>query len=155
MSSAPKPPVGLGYLLNDVTRHMRKHFDRRAVRFGLTRAQWRALKTIEHHEGLSQAELAELIEVEPIPVGRVIDRLQQAGFVERRADPGDRRCWRLHLADKAREVVGDMEIIAGQLRADALSGIPHEDVDTLVDVLNRIKDNLLALDSATDKTDRP
>lgn len=155
MPSDPKSRVGLGYLLTDITRHLRKHFDRRSVRFGLTRAQWRALKTLEHHEGLSQAELAEMIEMEPIPVGRVIDRLEQADFVERRPDPSDRRCWRLYLTPRSHAVVDDMETIAAELRADALQGIARTDVDTLVAVLNRMKDNLLALDGAPDKTDRP
>jgi MarR family transcriptional regulator for hemolysin len=86
--------ISFGYLLNDVTLLIRKHFDRRAVKFGLTRAQWRAVKVLYHREGLRQTELAEFLEMEPIAVGRVIDRLQAAGFVERRPDPKDRRAWR-------------------------------------------------------------
>lgn len=151
MSTTSKRAPGFGYLLNDVTRHMRRLFDRRALRFELTRAQWRALKTIAHNEGMSQTELAEQIEMEPIPVGRVLDRLQQAGFVERRADPADRRCWRLHLTAKAHAVVDDMEVIAEELRSKALAGIPAADVAQLIDVLNRIKSNLIALDSAERK----
>ncbi|MFI4969356.1 MAG: MarR family winged helix-turn-helix transcriptional regulator, partial [Lysobacterales bacterium] len=83
------------YLMQDVTRHLRKHFDRRATKFELTRAQWRALKTIRRSEGLSQTELADFLDMQPIPVGRVIDRLEKTGYIERRADPGDRRRWRL------------------------------------------------------------
>ena len=90
--------ISFGYLLSDVTLLFRKHFDRRAVKFGLTRAQWRATKVLYHREGLRQTELAEFLEMEPIAVGRVIDRLQAAGFVERRHDPKDRRAWRLHLS---------------------------------------------------------
>ena len=86
-----------GFLVTDVTRLMRKQFDRRALRFDLTRAQWRALKRVHHAEGITQNELAEFLEMEPIAVGRVIDRLQKAGFIERRADPNDRRVWRLHV----------------------------------------------------------
>src|SRR5512142_441145 len=96
-----------GYLVTDVTRLMRKHFDRRAVRFNMTRAQWRALKRLHHDEGMRQNELAEFLEMEPIAVGRVIDRLQKAGFVERRADPKDRRAWRLYVTAQAQGVVGD------------------------------------------------
>src|SRR5262245_11078002 len=110
-------------LLVDVPRLMRTQFDRRATRFGLTRAQWRALKRLHRSEGLTQSELAELLEMEPIAVGRVIDRLQEAGFVERRADPKDRRCWRLFVADKAHGVVDDMEQIATELRRDSLRGV--------------------------------
>jgi len=84
------PDHSIGYVLHDVTRLFRKHFDRRAIRFDLTRAQWRALKSIRRREGLSQAELAEHLEMEAIAVGRVIDRLVTADFVVRRADPNDR-----------------------------------------------------------------
>src|SRR6516162_4233324 len=104
-----------GFLVTDVTRLMRKHFDRRALRFNLTRAQWRALKRLHHGEGIRQNELAEFLEMEPIAVGRVIDRLQKAGFIERRADPNDRRVWRLHVLPKAHGVVDDMEQIASEL----------------------------------------
>ncbi|MGB8634740.1 MAG: MarR family transcriptional regulator [Rhodanobacteraceae bacterium] len=144
---------GLGRQLMHVTRLLRKHFDRRATRFELTRSQWRALKVISHQEGLSQTELAELLELEPIPVGRVIDRLQQAGFVERRPDPGDRRRWCLHLSDKARGVVEDMEKIADGLRQEAVEGVSKSDYETFERVLTHIKHNLVALDQAEMKQD--
>jgi DNA-binding MarR family transcriptional regulator len=136
------------YLMQDVTRHLRTHFDRRATQFKLTRAQWRALKTIRRSEGLSQAELADFLDMQPIPVGRVIDRLEKTGYIERRADPGDRRRWRLYLTPKAHAVVAEMEIIAGGLRDDALRGIQRTDFETLLRVLAQIKDNLVALDGA-------
>jgi DNA-binding MarR family transcriptional regulator len=100
---------------------------------------------------MSQTMLAELIEMEPIPVGRLIDRLQQAGFVERRADPDDRRCWRLHSTEKARAVVDDMEVVAAELRLEAQRGISRSDMDTFIKVLNHIKNNLTALDGADRK----
>ena len=135
------------YMLHDVTRQIRKHFDRRATRLELTRAQWRALKATSRQEGLSQTELAEHLDMEAIPVGRVIDRLEKTGFVERRADPADRRRWRLYLTPKAHAVVGEMEVIAGELRDDALRGIERKDLDTLMSVLNSIKENLATLDT--------
>ena len=138
--------ISFGYLLNDVTLLLRKHFDRRAVKFGLTRAQWRATKMLYHREGLRQTELAELLEMEPIAVGRVIDRLQAAGFVERRPDPKDRRAWRLYVTDQARGVIADMEEIALGLRKDATRGITVPELLQAMDVLNRLKDNLQALD---------
>jgi DNA-binding MarR family transcriptional regulator len=137
-----------GYLLHDVTRQLRKHFDRRATRLELTRAQWRALKSIRRQEGLSQTELAEYLDMEPIPVGRVIDRLEKTGFIERRADPGDRRRWRLYLLPKAHAVVEEMEVIADGLWNDALAGIDRNDFETLLRVLAQLKDNLAALDAA-------
>lgn len=141
------------YLMQDVTRHMRTHFDRRATRFGLTRAQWRALKTIWRNEGLSQTELADRIDMEPIPVGRVVDRLQKAGYVERRADPVDRRRWCLHLTPKAQAVIAEMEVIASGLRDEVLQGIQRADFDTLLRVLAQLKQNLVALDGATGQTE--
>jgi DNA-binding MarR family transcriptional regulator len=140
------------YPLVDVTRLFRKHFDRRAEPLGLTRAQWRALKAIHRHEALTQKALAELLEMEPIPVGRVIDRLQQADFVERRSDPTDRRCWRLHLTAKALAVVDDMEAIASGLRDDALVGVDDHELATFVRVLERMKHNLVELDNASKAT---
>jgi len=145
------PDNSLFYALHDVTRQIRKHFDRRATRLELTRAQWRALKVTSRHEGLSQSELAEHLDMEAIPVGRVIDRLEKTGFVERRADPADRRRWRLYLKPKAHAAVGEMEVIAGELRDDALRGIAQADLDTLMGVLNRIKVNLATLDASQEE----
>jgi DNA-binding MarR family transcriptional regulator len=140
--------ISFGYLLNDVTLLFRKHFDRRATRFGLTRAQWRAIKVLHHREGIRQSELAEFLEMEPIAVGRVIDRLQAAGFVERRADPKDRRCWRLFATDQARAVIGDMEQIARGLRRDITRNVDIAELQQALAVLGRIKENLQALDGA-------
>ncbi len=141
--------ISFGYLLNDVTLLFRKHFDRRAVKFGLTRAQWRATKMLYYREGLRQTELADLLEMEPIAVGRVIDRLQAAGFVERRPDPKDRRAWRLYVTDQARGVIADMELIAQGLRKDATMGIDVAEMEQAMGVLNRIKENLQALDASS------
>lgn len=146
--------LSFGYLLNDVTLLFRKHFDRRAVKFGLTRAQWRATKMLHHREGLRQTELAELLEMEPIAVGRVIDRLQAAGFVERRSDPRDRRAWRLYITEQARVIVDDMELIARELRKDATRGVEYDELRQALGVLNRIKENLQALD-AEENTKEP
>jgi len=145
MSTTDK--TAFGFLVTDVTRLMRKHFDRRAQRFNLTRAQWRALKRLHHGEGMCQSDLAEFLEMEPIAVGRVIDRLQKAGFVERRPDPNDRRAWRLYLTRGAHAVVDDMEQISNELYRQAQRGIPAADLKTMIAVLGRMKDNLNALDA--------
>jgi DNA-binding MarR family transcriptional regulator len=147
--------ISFGYLLNDVTLLFRKHFDRRAVKFGLTRAQWRATKMLYHREGLRQTELAEYLEMEPIAVGRVIDRLQAAGFVERRADPKDRRAWRLYTTDQARGIIDDMELIARDLRKDSTRGIDYDELQEALAVIGRIKDNLLALEQLPGDADQP
>jgi len=139
--------LSFGYLLNDVTLLFRKHFDRRAVKYGLTRAQWRATKMLYHREGMRQNELAEALEMEPIAVGRVIDRLQAAGFVERRPDPRDRRAWRLYVTTQAHEVVDDMEQVARELRRESTVGIDYDELKHALDVIERIKANLQALDA--------
>src|ERR1700733_10457033 len=144
--------TAFGFLLNDVTRFLRKQFDRRAVRFGLTRAQWRALKRISYSEGMTQSALAEELDIEPIAIGRVIDRLEKAGFVERRADPADRRAWRLHLTARAHGVVDDMETISTELFRDAQKGISAADMKAVMATLSHMKQNLIALDDAEKKS---
>jgi DNA-binding MarR family transcriptional regulator len=146
MNTADK--ATFGFIVTDVTRLMRKHFDRRALKFNLTRAQWRALKRLHHDEGMRQNELAEFLEMEPIAVGRVIDRLQKAGFVERRADPKDRRAWRLYVTPAAHGVLHEMEAIAAELYRIAQRGVPAGELKTMISVLSRMKDNLAALDDA-------
>ncbi|MCB1842303.1 MAG: MarR family transcriptional regulator [Halioglobus sp.] len=140
-----------GFLLSDVTRLFRKHFDRRATAFDLTRAQWRALKWLEASKGMHQSELADQLEMEPIAIGRVIDRLESAGFVERRADPTDRRRWSLYLTRRALAVVDDMRGISLQLRAEALRGISAADLARTTRTLESIKKNLLLLDKQCEK----
>jgi DNA-binding MarR family transcriptional regulator len=147
------PDSSFAYDLHDVTCLFRKHFDRRAIRLGLTRAQWRALKAIRRREGLSQSELAEFLEMEPIAVGRVIDRLATSGFVERRADPNDRRRWRLHLTGKAHAVTDDMEVIAADLRHLALADVDEDDFAAFQRVLAQLRANLSVIDTPDQSTD--
>jgi DNA-binding MarR family transcriptional regulator len=135
-----------GYTVADITRLFRRIFDRRSAHLELTRAQWRALSRIERMEGLSQAELAEELEMEAIAVGRVVDRLETAGFIERRADQTDRRCWRLHLLPKSDEVMSRMKRISATLREDVLGDIDPVDFATTVRVLGQVKDRLNELD---------
>ena len=141
MAKAPEFPM----LVIDVGRLMRTDFDRRASRFGLTRAQWRAVKRLHREEGLRQRELAELLEIEPIALGRVLDRLEKAGFVERRADPEDRRAWRLYLTPRAHAIAGAMEELAGEAIGDLLAGIKAADLAVATKVMNQAKANLLRL----------
>ena len=128
----PAGKISFGVLVTDVTRLMRKHFDRRAVRFNLTRAQWRALKRLHRGEGMRQNELAEQLEMEPIAI----------------ADPADRRAWRLYLMPRAHGVVGDMEQISTELFRKAQRGISAADMKAMMGMLTRMKDNLNALDES-------
>src|SRR6185312_4930884 len=102
----------LGFLLHDIARLMRKRFDQRARGLGLTRSQWQVLAHLARHEGINQAGLAEILELEPITVGRLIDRMEEAGWVERRPDPSDRRARLLYLSDKAQPVFARMRSLA-------------------------------------------
>ena len=92
-----------------LARLIRTEADRRARAHGMTRAQWTLMIRLEAQPGLLQKELAEILEVEPITVARLLDRLEARGMVERRADPGDRRCWRLHLTDAAKPLLGEID----------------------------------------------
>jgi DNA-binding MarR family transcriptional regulator len=136
----------LGFQISDVSRLMRRRFDERARLIGVTRPQWRALTTLSRNEGMNQGGLAELLEVEPITLCRMIDRLEDADLVERRRDPQDRRAWRIFLTDRARPLIEQLRIIAEDLFEDALDGIDAAGRESLRDMLDRIRGNLNAAD---------
>ena len=104
----------LGLLLNDLSRSMRRRFDRRARKLGLTRAQWHVLSVLRFQQGINQSSLAEALEIEPITLARHTDRLEGNGWVERRADPKDRRAWLLYLDDSVQSILKDLEQILEQ-----------------------------------------
>ena len=131
-------------LLHDVARLLRTRFDQRARARGMTRAQWVILARVHATPGLSQNELAALLEVEPITVGRLVDRLEARGHVERRSDPADRRVWRLHLLPGAEPVLEDISQAREVLAAELLEGIGPETRTQMVDALLRMKNNLTA-----------
>ena len=147
--TTPVDQGGVGFLLADLSRLFGRIFDRRSAHLGLTRVQWRALKRIHQHQGISQAELAELLDMEPIAVGRVIDRLQKSGFIERRGDPGDRRVWRLHLLPQSMAVMGDIEMVASTVRVDCQVGVDPAELAIALKVLGQIRENLSQLDRAS------
>lgn len=132
----------LGFLISDVSRLLRKRFDERARLIGVTRQQWRTLSVLKRHEGSNQGMLAELLEVEPITLGRMIDRLEEAGWVERRRDPGDRRVWRIHLTDAAQPILLQLKTIADALFVDAAEGISSDDQTKLHALLEQLRSNL-------------
>lgn len=137
----------VSFVLSDVSRLLRKRFDQRAAKLGLTRAQWRVLAHIGLREGINQSALADILEVENITLGRHIDRLQQSGWVERRSDPDDRRAWRLFIKDKALPIMRRMQVISVDTRAEALDGFSTEEEDALLRALLRVKSNLLNEDN--------
>mgnify|MGYP001559982976 CR=1 FL=1 len=133
----------IAFALADVSRLMRRSFDQRARSIGVTRAQWRVLTMLMRHEGINQGGLADLIEVEPITLCRMIDRLAEASLVERRPDPNDRRVWRLFLTDKARALLNDLKLLAGDLTQEAMDGITPQEQEQLRILLRAIRTNLL------------
>ncbi|MFZ1742312.1 MAG: MarR family transcriptional regulator, partial [Pontixanthobacter sp.] len=134
----------LGYLISDTGRILRKAFDKRARRVGITRPQWRVLARLNREPGINQAPLAALLEVEPITLTRMIDRLQQAGMVERRNDPNDRRAWCLYLTEKAEPVLAQMQELADELHHDMMAGMQPNSGAQLTGLLTSLRDNLQA-----------
>jgi MarR family transcriptional regulator, transcriptional regulator for hemolysin len=131
-----------GFLLHDIARLMRKRFDARARNSGLTRAQWQVLAVLRVHEGVNQAALADTLDLEPITVGRLIDRMEEAGWVERRPDAADRRAHRLYITERARPMMVQLEAMSDELLDEAFSGLSPRERDGLLDLLVRIRGNL-------------
>jgi MarR family transcriptional regulator, transcriptional regulator for hemolysin len=129
----------LMFLLHDVARLIRVDADKRARAHGMTRAQWGILIWLERQSGLSQKELAEILEVEPITVARLIDRLESRGMVERRPDPKDRRIWRLHLCPPAIPVLREIARQREQMRALVTDGLDEATIDTMMEALHTMK----------------
>lgn len=132
----------IGFLVSDVARLLRRRFDERARTIGVTRPQWRALTALSRAEGLNQGALAERLEVEPITLCRMIDRLEEAGLVERRRAPTDRRAWHIYLTDKSRPLLEQLRGLADDLSSQALDGLATDQQDRLTAMLERIRDNL-------------
>jgi MarR family transcriptional regulator, transcriptional regulator for hemolysin len=143
------PPVtdfrrDLLFLLHDVARLLRMDADRRARAHGMTRAQWALLIWLERQPGLSQKELAELLEVEPITVARLIDRLEARGMVERRPDPRDRRIWRLHLCAPAYPMLREIARQRAEIARMVTTGIDQPTQDAMTEALVVMKAALTA-----------
>ena len=127
------------FLLHDVARLLRVDADKRARAHGMTRAQWGILIWLDRQPGITQKELAELLEVEPITVARLIDRLESRGMVERRPDPRDRRIWRLHLSKPAFAVLKDINRQRTDMEALVTHDIDEASHGTMIETLLRMK----------------
>jgi DNA-binding MarR family transcriptional regulator len=135
----------LAFLISDAARLLRRAFDDRARTLNVTRSQWRVLGLLRRYDGSTQAQLAELLDVEPITVGRMIDRLQAADLVERRTDPSDRRAWRIHLTDTGCATIEQMLPLAKEMFQVAMRRLSQEQQKQLETSLNIIRDNLTPL----------
>jgi DNA-binding MarR family transcriptional regulator len=131
-----------GFLLNDVARLMRTVYDRRVKALGLTRSQWWVLNHLYRNDGVTQTELADLLEVEKPTLGRLLDRLEAKGWVRRADDASDRRAWRLYLTDEVEPAMRELRAVAAELRRDALAGLSAAERERFVDTLLAIKANL-------------
>ncbi|SDO57600.1 MarR family winged helix-turn-helix transcriptional regulator [Desulforhopalus singaporensis] len=139
---SPNPEDSIGFLVYEVSRLMRRDFDQRVHYLGLTQVQWRAIVHIARQEGCNQSLIADLLEVKPITVTRLIDRLVEQGWVVRKPDERDRRAVRLYLTEKARPLLATMQEKALETRAKALRGVSDEEFTILAAALKKIKTNL-------------
>ena len=139
--------ASLGFLIADVSRLLRRDFDRRVRALRLTQAQWRAIAHLTRMDGIRQSALAEQLEVAPITLGRLIDRLEASGWVSRKSDPIDRRASLLFLTTKAGPILEEMRAHAKEALRDALSGVPQRARKELLRALERMKDNLSVADA--------
>ncbi|HVO04652.1 MAG TPA: MarR family transcriptional regulator [Candidatus Cybelea sp.] len=137
-----------GFLLHDTARLMRRDFERRSKSSGLTRAQWAVLANLERTEGTSQAALADVLDIEPITLVRLIDRLEAAGWVERRPDPVDRRVRRLYLTETAKPLMEQFHRLASATYEVALGSLSAEERRQLADLLLNVRANLSGRDPA-------
>jgi DNA-binding MarR family transcriptional regulator len=132
----------LAWEIGETAHALRRAFDRRAAELGITRAQWRVLAHLDHQPGQRQVELAERMDIEPISLCRIVDKLEEAKLVERRRDPADRRAWRLHLCDSAAPLVVKLHALAQGFSADVFGNLNPAEVERARTLLAMVRDNL-------------
>lgn len=133
----------LGFLISDITRLLRLEYEHRAAKLGVTRAQWRVLAYLYRHDGQTQKELADRLEMEPSPMGRMIDSLEDGGWIERRADPSDRRKWRIYKTKKIDPLIPALARAMRQTYEDAFSGFSQKRKAQFMKDLLAIKKNIV------------
>ncbi len=134
--------VNESLLIHELAHAMRICFDRRVQHLGLTRSQWRVLAILRRQPGIRQTQLAECMEIEPITLARLLDRMEKAGWTERRPDPEDRRAKQVYVTDKAQGILKEIRKIAVATRSDALKGFSAGDHAVLLNYLKRLKNNM-------------
>ena len=128
--------------IGETAHALRKAFDRRATGLGVTRAQWKVLFKLNRAPGLRQVALADMLEVEPITLSRIVDRLEENGLVERVRDPADRRAWRLQLTEAAQPLIAKLTTVGAGLVGEAFAGVSEQDIQTVRRVLQHVRDNV-------------
>lgn len=139
---ARNPDHHFMFVLADLQRAVRAYADQKAARHGITRAQWAVLVKLKKEEGLQQAKLAKLLDIQPITLTRLVDKLCDAGLIERRADANDRRANRLYLTPAARPLMTKLRSLREEINATALAHLKPEEADVLLVNLEQIKDNV-------------
>jgi len=142
MTSRGSVDMNFLFTLGELQRLVRAFADREAARFGITRAQWAVLAKVERNEGMKQTELAEQMEMQPITLTRLIDKLCDNGWIERRGDDTDRRVNRLYLCKAGRQLLSKLSGLRSELTATALEGINPADAHRLLSQLEQIKENV-------------
>lgn len=132
----------LPFEIGETAHALRKGFDRFAVGLGVTRAQWKVLFKLTRTPGLRQVELADLLDIEPITLCRIVDRLEEAGLVERTRDPADRRAWRLTVTAQAQPLIHKLQAVGAKLVDEAFAGIDPEQIEIARQVLARVRENV-------------
>lgn len=136
------PNREFAFMINDVARMLRTYADYKAAQFGITRAQWVVLARLDRAEGLKQSELAEILDLQPISLTRLLDKLSECGLIERRPDPIDRRAKRLFLTPAARPLLEKLGDLGEALMATALKGVGRGQVEQMIAQLGLVKENL-------------
>jgi DNA-binding MarR family transcriptional regulator len=131
----------LPFEIGETAHALRKAFDRLAVGLGVTRAQWKVLFKLTRKPGLRQVELADMLDLEPITLCRIVDRLEEAGLVERTRDPDDRRAWKLHVTAKAQPLIEKLQNVGAKLVDEAFGGIDPKDIEIARKVLAQAREN--------------
>src|SRR5450830_654917 len=134
----------IAFTIMDVARMLKTYADQRARRFGISRAQWGVLVRLNRSEGLKQSELAEILDLQPISLTRLLDRLAENGLIERRADPNDRRANRLFLTPAAHPLLEQLTEIGKDMMTTVLEGLEPTSNERLLHDLGLVKDNLRA-----------
>lgn len=132
--------------LVESSRLLRNYIDHRAKARGTTRAQWIVLFRLREQEGLSQVDLADVLELQPISLVRLLDRLVEHGLLERRPDPRDRRANRLFLTRSGRRLVDDLDSLRDAIAGDVLRDVSDKHVESGLATLRAVKDRIKALD---------
>lgn len=133
----------IGFVLHDVGRLMRKRFEQQAAHMGFSRSQWLVLLHLAKNEGIHQAGLAEILEIEPITLVRILDKLEARGLIERRQHPSDRRLWLLFLDPKAHSSLEALQAMGEITRSEALAGLSDDNREVLLGMLEAVKTNLV------------